>query len=264
MLSEGAGVDAREHHLFAARSRYLAGHAEGLVDGGRVGAAAREGNGAIGAEIVAAVLYLEEGAGAVARRVLKWEGEWRVGSGEWGVGRWDNGVVVDKIGQEVFAVVAEHKGDAWDFPYLFCRHLGKASDDDNLCVGVLAVGLTDGVAALLFGHSGDGAGVDDVDVGMLAEVDDGMPLRRQRAQDVGGFGKVKLAAQRMCGDNQCILSRGESSLYCTLRTIFRPSSSGKMVKSGCGSSSRISRPSASLETPCTHESDTSTRLLRLA
>ena len=70
LLSKGAGVDAGEHHLLGSAVGYASGHAEGLFDGGGAGAAAGEGDGTVGAEIVAAILYLEECARAVFTRVL--------------------------------------------------------------------------------------------------------------------------------------------------------------------------------------------------
>ena len=63
--AEGAGVDTGEDDLLGAGVGDAAGGAEGLLDGGGARASAGKGDGTIGAEIVAAVLYLEEGAGAV-------------------------------------------------------------------------------------------------------------------------------------------------------------------------------------------------------
>ena len=76
----------------------------------------------------------------------------------------------------MLSIVAEDEGDARDLLNLGCRHLRKAADDDNLCVGVLAVGLADGVAALLLGHGGDGAGVDDVEVGPMIPLHDSIAV----------------------------------------------------------------------------------------
>lgn len=172
MLAEGAGVDASENHLFGPRRLNTAGGAEGLLNGGGAGASAGEGNGAVGAEVVATVLDFEEGAGSVFAR----------------------------IGEETFAVVAKHLGYAGHLlNFLFC-HLCEASHDDNLGIGVLPVGLSDGVAAFLLGHGGDGAGVDEVEVGDAAPLDNGVTLLGEAAQEVGSFGVVEFASKGVGSD----------------------------------------------------------------
>ena len=102
----------------------------------------------------------------------------------------------------MLSVVAENKGDAGDTFYLIGSHLCEASHDDNLSVGVLAVGLADGVAAFFLGHRGDGASVDEVKVGFLVEVDYGVTLVGEASQQVGGLGVVELASEGMGGDDQ--------------------------------------------------------------
>ena len=66
MSSEVANVYSCEDDFFCAVGGRSAGHLEGLFDGGATAESAGHGYGTVGAEIVAAVLYFEEGACAVA------------------------------------------------------------------------------------------------------------------------------------------------------------------------------------------------------
>ena len=100
----------------------------------------------------------------------------------------------------MLSIVAEDEGDAGDGFDFLGGDLCEAAYDCYLCVGVLAVCLADGGAAFLLGHRGDGAGVDDVEVGAHAPVDDGVAFGDEASQEVGGLGEVELASQGMCGD----------------------------------------------------------------
>ena len=73
MKAEGACVDPCEHHLVGARGGYLPSHGNGFGDGGAAAASTGEGYGAVGAEIVAAVLYFEKSSCAVVTRVCQGE-----------------------------------------------------------------------------------------------------------------------------------------------------------------------------------------------
>lgn len=172
MLSEGAGVDASEDHLFGTAVGDAAGHAEGFFNGGRARAATGVRYGAVGAEVVAAVLYLEENTCAV----------------------------LAGVGEEALAVVPQHLGDTWQLADFLGGHLCEATHDHYLGVGVEAVGLAYGGAAFLFGYGSDGAGVDEVEVGPLAPGDDSVAFGGEAAQGVGGLGEVEFAAEGVGGD----------------------------------------------------------------
>ena len=73
-FSEIADVDARQDDLLASFSRYLAGLRHKALDGTVTAAAPGEGNGTIGAEIVAAILYLQEMTSTVVGRAGGREG----------------------------------------------------------------------------------------------------------------------------------------------------------------------------------------------
>ena len=60
--------------------------------------------------------------------------------------------------------------------------------------------LADGGAAFFLGNGGYGAGVDEVEVGLGAPVDDGVTLGGEATQCVGGLREVEFAAKCMCGD----------------------------------------------------------------
>jgi hypothetical protein len=82
-----------------------------------------------------------------------------------------------------------------------------------LRTGILTVGLPDDVTAFLFGHSGDGAGVDEVEVGFLVEVHDGVPFVDETSQQVGRLREVQFASQGMCGDSHFFLSDVKKVVY---------------------------------------------------
>ena len=72
--------------------------------------------------------------------------------------------------QVVFTVVAEDDADARYSCYLVGGILGEASNHGDNGIGVGGHGLAYGVAAFLLGDGGDGAGVDNVEVGLVGEV----------------------------------------------------------------------------------------------
>ena len=70
-LAEVADVDTRQHNLLAALGSRLAGLLHQRLDAGVATEPAGIGNGAVGAEVVAAVLHLQEVARAVATRARR-------------------------------------------------------------------------------------------------------------------------------------------------------------------------------------------------
>ena len=62
--------------------------------------------------------------------------------------------------------------------------LRKASNDRHDGLGILRYRLADGCAAFLFGYGGDGAGVDDVDVCFLVEINYTVASLNKLAQQI--------------------------------------------------------------------------------
>lgn len=199
MLAEGAGVDASKHNLFGACCRNLSCHVDGFGHGGTARATAGEGDGAVGAEVVATILHLEEGAGAVGVRKRELE-TFGLGLGSVYVLFLSGEHLFHMVKQIVLLVIAEDDVDAFDFLDFSCRILGKAADDGHNGIGVEHRGLADGVAAFLLGDGGDGAGVDDVEVGLLVEINRFPSCIVEFAEQVRGFCKIKFASQCVCGD----------------------------------------------------------------
>ena len=74
------------------------------------------------------------------------------------------------IHQIVFLVVAEDDRYARDASNLVGGILGEAANDGNDGIGIRSYCLTDSVAAFFFSYGCDGAGIDDIKVGFVAEI----------------------------------------------------------------------------------------------
>ena len=98
-----------------------------------------------------------------------------------------------------FAVGAEYKVHAWHIADLLGLELGVAAGDDDEGVGVAADEAADGLAAFLVGYFGDGAGVDDADVSLLAFLDSLYAVGFEALADGGGFCEVEFAAEGKVG-----------------------------------------------------------------
>jgi len=172
--------------------------------GGRKAAAfpADEGDDAVGAAGVAAVLDFESGAGVIPFSAEDGGGEQRVlfenitgedlaelgrnmlrsykgmeaGSGVWKkrgcrekvvrrFGGRNGGEGIDELGDLGFVGIADDPGDAGEGSELFGGALGVAASDNKADGGVGGVKLANGVAGLGIGGGGDSAGIDDDDVG---------------------------------------------------------------------------------------------------
>lgn len=72
--------------------------------------------------------------------------------------------------QVVFLSVAKDDVDSLDFPDLFGGILGETTYHCDYGVGVCRQSLSYGVATFLFGDGCYGAGVDNVEVGLVAVV----------------------------------------------------------------------------------------------
>ena len=89
---------------------------------------------------------------------------------------------------------AHHQAHAVHPRHLLGAQLSIASRDDDEGVGVLAPSLADHVAAAAVGLLGDGAGVDDADVGTLPRTHATYALGQELPPYGGGLGEVQLAA----------------------------------------------------------------------
>ena len=66
----------------------------------------------------------------------------------------------------MFVGVADYGGDAGECGDFFGGALGVASGDDDFRVGITALYAADGGAGVLIGGVGDGAGVEDDEIGV--------------------------------------------------------------------------------------------------
>ena len=131
-------------------------------------AAAHVGNNAERAAIVAAVLNLEIRASAIAQRVFNRRGK-KIALLE-NVADADLAVIVraigDQIGNRILVRVPDDPGHAGQSRDFLRRTLRVAAGDDDARVGLRAMDAADGLAKLVVGGRGDGAGVQDDEVGV--------------------------------------------------------------------------------------------------
>ena len=194
-LAEVADVHAREHDFLAALSRDVLGEGHELGNRGRAGAAARDGDGAVGAPGVASVLNLKEVAGAVTPGAGGHE--LAEGLGLRGHGDGSCAVPGVEIAQELeLAVCACHYGHAWERGGLGGLELGVAACDEDGGSGPALVEGADGPPALAVGLLGDGTGVHDYDVRLFsAAVGGAYAAALEEPLDRGGLGEVEFAAE---------------------------------------------------------------------
>ena len=200
ILAELAYVDAGEYNLLSAVGCRLAGADDSLADRGAAAMATGEGDSAVGAIVVAAVLHLEEGASAV----VTGEGAEEVAvSGDVSA---DNlsvvggQVVEDLRDEEMFLVVAEDKSDAVDVGDLTWLQLGVAAGHDDEIGGVDTSAASDHLSALTVSLFGDGASIDNIDVGGVVEADsDEAGLLDEVTAHLARLAEVELTAESMEG-----------------------------------------------------------------
>ncbi len=70
------------------------------------------------------------------------------------------------FGELMFVRVADHSGYARQRGDFFGSALGVASGDNNFCQRILALHAANGGAGILIGGIGDGAGIQDDEVGL--------------------------------------------------------------------------------------------------
>ena len=164
MQSKSPRVHAGKHHLFGARSGYLPNGRHRIGNGGAPRPPPCEGDGTIGAEIVAAVLYFEEYARPVAVRIRKLE-RFRL------LRQWQSRQcsLVNNIKELVFSVVAQNQTHPGNIPHLGSGVLCKTSDYSHHGRWVLPHRLTNSVATFLLGHRCHRAGVYHIDISRFVE-----------------------------------------------------------------------------------------------
>jgi hypothetical protein len=131
-------------------------------------AAAHIGNNAERAAIVASVLNLEIRAGAIAQSVFNRRRKKialleNISDADLAV---IMGAIGDQIGNRILMRVPDdpsHAGESGDF---FRRALCVAACDDDARIGLRAMDATDGLAKLVVGGRGDGAGVQYNEIGI--------------------------------------------------------------------------------------------------
>ena len=189
-----ANVDAGEDNFGIAGSDKVAHLLQHLLGRHRAAAAAGVGDDAVGTEGVAAVLDLDEGTAAL--------GEAPQG-GDLGRGGVTDGgdphravpLFRQQAQQIALLLVAENQGDAGDGGKGLGVDLGIAAGDDDAASGMETAGAADEIARLAVGGGGDGAGVDDDQLGPGLERDDGPAGRGQAFFKGGRFELVGLAAE---------------------------------------------------------------------
>ena len=201
-LAEVARVHARQHHLHDALRRDGAGLLHDLRDGDVAALAAGQRHGAVGAVVVAAVLDLQEGAGALARRVGREEAFHGVNLA--GIALRAALAAQQEPDQLALAVRADHQVHAFDREDLLRLQLRVAARDGDFGAGRGLVELPDEVAALLVGVLGHRAGVDHEDVRVRTGRSLLVARRGELPREGGALREVELAAE---GDERDLTHR---------------------------------------------------------
>ncbi len=92
-----------------------------------------------------------------------------------------------------FFLIAEDEVYAGDAGDGFGGQLGVASDDGGEGIGIASDELADELSGFCIGFAGDGAGMDDAEVGGFAEGDEFVAGISEILSEKGGFGLIKPA-----------------------------------------------------------------------
>lgn len=131
------------------------------------GASASYGwNDAVGAVVVATVVNLDEAARV--KRIESWLITEKVAVVTFWVAGTFLEMVVDDVKNGGFALIVDDIVGNARLEQFFLVIVDHASRDGNQCIGILAPYLMDGLAAFLVALVGDGAGVDNEDIGAFA------------------------------------------------------------------------------------------------
>ena len=200
----GAGVEAvagqgngAEHHLPVAGGGQLAQLGEDALLRAAAHRAAGTGDDAVGALAVTAVLHLDEGAGVglepLHRQLLELLALGVGGDGD------DALVAVQQLEHIVEdglpVAVAADEVSLHELCRLLREGLRIAAGEDRHSAGVLALGPAEPLAALLVAEVGDGAAVDDEDVGLFALRHDGKTGGAEHLLQCAGLVQIDLAAK---------------------------------------------------------------------
>lgn len=215
-LAEIADIDTGYDNLPSALSYNVLGLLHQGFYAAVTATSAGNGDGAIGTIIIAAILDLEEIARTVATRTRGHEAA-DIGRtvGEMLMEGMAGGNVVAFIGSPtLFALFQQGQHTLYDLPlllgakhqvhtvncgYLLWLKLGIAACDDDLCAGMLANKLMDGLPALMVGDLGHATGVDDADIGNLVLTDTTYAGSLELLPHGRSLGKIEFAAQREIG-----------------------------------------------------------------
>ena len=165
IAAPAAQIDPAEDHfpIFRREMAHLIDHGIRLR---AAAAAAHIRNNAERAAIVASVLNLEIRASAIAERVFNRRGK-KVALVE-NIADANLAVIVrtigNQIGDRILVRIPNDPGHAGNSRDLFGRALRVAACDDDPCIGLRAMDAADGLAQLIVGGRGDGAGVQDNEV----------------------------------------------------------------------------------------------------
>ena len=151
-----------------------------------------EGDGAVGAEVVAAVLHLQEVTRAVATGTGRDETFRSCAS-------WHSYGMFQVLHHPSFLILAENKADAGDGRHLGRLELGIAASDDDEGTGMLAHELMDSLTAFVISHLSDTARIDETDIGHLTRLRLADTQVCQLPFNGSRFSKVKLAAEGEVG-----------------------------------------------------------------
>ena len=200
LFAEVADIHPRDDNLLTPGGSHFASLCGELFDGAAAAPAPGKGYGAVGAEVVAAVLYLEEVAGAVAPRTRGRELADVAGRGGNHLAHLLPLVQVAQVLQDVELLFGTqnqvHVGDVGN---LVGFELRIAAGHYDKGLRVLPGDATDGLPAFLVGQFGHRAGVDYADVGLFAGSCLANAVSLEGLPDGGSFGKVEFAAQCVVG-----------------------------------------------------------------
>ena len=160
---------------------------------------------------------------------------------------------MEELGNLGFVGIADDEGDAGKSGEFFGGTLGVAAGDNDASRGIGGVEFADGVAGLRVGGGGDGAGVEDDDVGDGRVRGKGKALLAELALDGGAVGLRGAAAELLDKESAHRRNSGhpyliirEASSAEGLRTLFCDARGGGLQKRKADPSPRRRRPSVRL------------------
>ncbi|KAF0189989.1 MAG: hypothetical protein FD168_287 [Desulfobulbaceae bacterium] len=202
ILSVEPNMDAGDHHLAVSFGLEDGRLLENFFQGQAAAGAAGVGDDAVGAEIIAAVLHPEAGAGPTPEVThgqmadlffLQDRGHEHSRVARSGAER--------SLHQLLLVGVADNADGRIDqLRQFLAGHLGITAGDNDSCFGVLADELTDNMSGLSPGTGSDGAGVDHNDISTFLGADHAAAGSLKAALEGGGFILVDLAAKGADGN----------------------------------------------------------------